>query len=109
MKQTFLLDMLVGLYNEPFKLGVRERMENCKIPCKKIKQLQRETNTKNKYRGILANYLHFAYSRTTHPVELSDGGVGVGAVTVGFAGTVEDLSVFCGTWTAPWVPNRTTL
>lgn len=26
-EQTFL-DMLVGLYNEPFKLGVRDLMEN---------------------------------------------------------------------------------
>lgn len=41
--QTFL-DMFAGLYNEPFKLGVRERMENCKN--KHAKKKNNKNNTK---------------------------------------------------------------
>lgn len=40
--------MLVGLYREPVKLGVRERMENCKIymQTKNYKQIiKRLSNT----------------------------------------------------------------
>lgn len=65
-KLTFLLRLLQGLQRDPFKLGVRERTENCATQTQNSKQTYHATNSANIDQCISANSVANKNKISTH-------------------------------------------